>query len=245
MAKFVWQNVRLFTATADLTGVNNKLEVTAEREAKEATPFATSGAVWAEVLAGLAKTEISAEGQWEAGDTGKIDDAAFANLGSVVPVTIGPVGAADGDLAYLTGALRTKFDVGGSVGEVAPWTGEMVGNWPLVRGKMAHPPGTARTSTGTGTAYQLGAASSSQYLYAALHVLSLSGTSPSITVKVQSDNASNFPSATDQITFTAATARSGQLSRVAGPITDDWFRVSYTISGTGPSILFAVAFGIA
>jgi hypothetical protein len=32
---------------------------------------------------------------------------------------------------------------------------------------------------------------------------------------------------------------------VSGPITDDWFRVSYTISGTTPSFLFAVTAGIA
>jgi hypothetical protein len=245
MGKFVWANVRLFAGTADLTGVTNKLEVKAEREAKESTAFAASGDVWKEVLAGIASTQISGEGQWEAGDSGKVDDESMTDLASVIPVTVGPVGAADGDLAYLTGALRTSFQVGGAVGDVAPWSGDLVGNWPLVRGKIAHPPGTARSSTGTGTAYQLGAVSSTQQLYAALHVLSLSGTSPSITVKVQSDNASNFPSAADQLTFTAATARSGQLLRVAGPITDDWFRVSYTISGTGPSILFAVSFGVA
>lgn len=245
MAKFVWQNVRLFAGTADLTGVNNKLEVTAERETKESTAFATSGDVWAEVLAGVASTEISAEGQFEAGDTGKVDDETFADLASVIPVTVCPAGAADGALAYLTGALRTDYTVGGSVGDVAPWSASMAGNWPLARGVIAHPPGTARTSTGTGTAVQLGAVSASQQLYAALHVLSLSGSSPSITVKVQSDDNSGFTSATDRLTFSAATARSGQLLRVAGAITDTYFRVSYTISGSSPSILFAVSFGIA
>jgi hypothetical protein len=88
--------------------VNNKLEVSAERETKEVTAFATSGSVWSEVLAGIASTKISAEGQWEASDTSKVDDACSPDLASIVPVTVGPVGAADGDLAYLTGAFDTS-----------------------------------------------------------------------------------------------------------------------------------------
>lgn len=245
MGKFVLLNARLFVGTADLTSVNNQLEVNAEIEEKETTAFAPSGGVWKEVLAGVRSTSISGAGQWEAGDAGKVDDESFADLGSIVPVTIGPGGAADGALTYLTGALRTQYALGGAVGDVAPWSAQLSGNWPLVRGVVGHPPGTARTSTGTGTAFQLGAVSATQQLYASLHVLSVSGTTPSITVKVQSDNDQAFPSATDRITFTAATDRSGQLLRTAGAITDDWFRVSYTISGTDPSFLFAVGLGVA
>jgi hypothetical protein len=104
---------------------------------------------------------------------------------------------------------------------------------------------TARTATGTGTSVQLGAVSSTQRLYVALHVFSVSGTTPSLTVAIQSDNATGFPSASTVTTLTAATAIGSQITRVAGPITDDWFRVSYTISGTDPSFLFAVTAGIA
>jgi hypothetical protein len=115
-----------------------------------------------------------------------------------------------------------------------------------VRGVCAHPPGTARTATGNGTGVQIvGGVPAGQYLYAAIHVLSVSGTStPTLTVKIQSDNGSGFPSATDIATFTAATARTGEVVRAAGAITDDWFRVSYTISGTTPSFLFLVTLGV-
>jgi hypothetical protein len=130
--------------------------------------------------------------------------------------------------------------LGGSVGDAAPWSAELTGNWPLARGVIAHPPGTARTSTGTGTAFLLGAVSATQQLYATLHVLSLSGTTPTITVKVQSDNNSNFTERDRPADVHRSDRRSGQVLRVAGAITDDWFRVSYTISGTNPVILFAV-----
>ena len=116
---------------------------------------------------------------------------------------------------------------------------------PIIRGTLMHSGAVARTASGTGTARQLGAVSSSQKVYAALHVLSASGTTPSLTVKVQSDNAVGFPSATDVITFSAATAVGSQWGSTAGALTDDWWRVSYTISGTSPSFLFAVTIGIA
>jgi hypothetical protein len=247
VSKFVLANVRLFTGGADLTTVNNKLELGAEVEEKESTAFVPSGSVWKEVLGGIRSTSASAAGQWEAGDTGKVDDVSFADLGSITPWTACPATAAVGSLAWLTGFLRTNYVLGGAVGDVAPWSANGSGNWPLVRGLIGHDPGTAETANGNGTAQQItGGVPSGQSLYAALHVLSVAGTStPTVTVKIQSDNAVGFPSSTDVLTFTAATARGGQLLRAAGPITDDWFRVSWTITGTTPSFLFVVSLGVA
>jgi hypothetical protein len=53
-----------------------------------------------------------------------------------------------------------------------------------------------------------------------------------------------FPSPLDKITFNAAprSARSG--APWPGPITDDYWRVTYTISGTTPSFTFVVVAGI-
>lgn len=245
MGKFVLQNVRLFTGGADLTTRTNQLEVVAERETKEVTAFAPSGDVWAESLAGLASTSLSAQGQWEAGDAGMVDDRSWSDLGATSAWTMCPAGAADGALAYFTSVLRGQYSLGAPVGDVAPWTANGSGTWPLVRGLLVNPPGTARTATGSGTAHELGAVGSGQQLYAALHVLSVAGTTPSITVKIQSDDAAGFASPTDRITFTAATEVGAQISRLAGPITDTHYRATWTISGTGPSFLAAVAVGIA
>ena len=112
---------------------------------------------------------------------------------------------------------------------------------------LIHPDATARTSSGTGTAWQVGALSSSQRLYAGLHVISASGTTPTLAVKVQSDTV-GFGSATDRITFSTATdvANREQFSSVAGAITDDYWRVSYTIGGSStPTFSFMVCVGIA
>lgn len=244
MAKFVLTNARLFTGGADLTSVNNKLEVSAERAAVDTTNFGSSG--WTESLAGLGETEINAEGFWEATDAGKVDDAMWAQLGGLTSWTASPNTGAVADLAYFTSALTGSYQLGGEVGDVAPWTAKAAGSWPLVRGVIAHPSGTARTVTGTGTAQSLGAVSATQNLYAALHVLSVTGTvTPTITVTIQSDSAEAFPSSATVLSFAAATAIGGQILRVPGAITDTWFRPQWTISGTDPSFLFVVAFGIA
>jgi hypothetical protein len=245
MPKQVLFDVRLFAGGADLSGNSNKAEITAEYEDKDATNYRSAG--WKEVLAGLASSAVTAEGQWEAGDPGKVDDNAWATLGGLGPWTISPTDATVGTLAYFTNALRSSYKLGGQVGEIAPWAGKASGSWPMVRGQIAHPPGTARTATGTGTSIQLGAIPAGKRLYAALHVLSVAGTAtPTITARVESDNATGFPSPVTQLTFAGATAQGGQILRTDGTaITDDWFRIAWTISGTTPSFLLAAAIGIA
>lgn len=244
MGKFVLTDVRLFTGGADLTGNSNKVEISAEVEDKDTTNYASEG--WTEVLGGLASAEISGEGQWEAGDPGKVDDHSWASLGGVGPWSVGPAGAAVGGLSYFTSALRADYKLGDAVGEVAPWTGTAKSAWPLVRGQFAHPPGTARTASGTGTSLNLGAVTAGKRLYAAVHVLSVAGTgTPTITGRIESDDATGFASATTRLTFSAATAVGGQILRTDGTaITDTWWRVAWTISGTSPSFLFVSSIGI-
>lgn len=242
MSAFVLTNVRLFGGGCDFTSRSNKVELDVEGEVKDSTNFGSGG--WKECLCGLLQGDMTAEGQWEAFDASKVDDDRWASLGAVTAYTLCPDTADVGDLAWTLKSMEAQYKLGGQVGEIAPWTMSAKGAWPLGRGKVLHDPGTARTSSGNGTAVQLSAASSSQYLYATLHVLSVSGTdTPTLTVKVQSDTV-GFASATDQITFTAATTVGSQISRLVGPITDDYYRVSWTISGTNPSFLFVAAVSI-
>lgn len=115
---------------------------------------------------------------------------------------------------------------------------------PFIRGVLLDRR-TALTATGTGTGSEAGAILAAQVGYAALHVFSASGTTPSLTVKIQSDDNSGFTSATDRITFTAATEAGAQWGSVNGAVTDTYWRAVWTISGTSPSFGFAVFFGIA
>jgi hypothetical protein len=250
MAKDILRNVRLFTGGCDLTGQSNKVGWEPEDEEKDVTTFGSTDAagtrIAKEVMAGLSSTKLTAAGFWEAGDTGKVDDALWAARGGVGAWTIFPVSATEGDLAYLTQALQGSYQLGGAVGDVAPWQASMTGSQALARGKSVQAPGTARTATGTGTIVDLGAAvPAGKRLHASLHVLSVAGTStPTITATVQSAALVGFAGPTNRIVFSAATARGSQYAVVDGPITDQFYRLSFTISGTGPSFLIAAAVGI-
>lgn len=251
MGKFVLLDTRIFAGSADLTSNSNRVELTCEAEEQDATPFGNGG--WKESIGGLFSTSITAGGQWEATTNPQsVDPTSWDNLTARrrQPWTVCPTTANVGDVAWFTEALRSSYKLGDQVGQVAPWEASASGSAPLVRGAVAHPPGTARTADGTGTGVNLGAVGDGQRLYAALHVLSVAGTgSPTITVSVESDVDNTFATATTQLTFTAAGLTPpeprGQFLSTVGPVTDTWWRVAWTITGTSPSFLFLVALGIA
>jgi hypothetical protein len=53
-----------------------------------------------------------------------------------------------------------------------------------------------------------------------------------------------FGSPTTRLTFNSQTAIGGQVFRIAGPITDTFYRANWTIAGTTPSLLFMSAIGV-
>lgn len=252
MALGVLKNVRLFTGGVDLTGRSNKISLEPEYEQKDVTTFGSvdaNGDLWQDLIAGLGSGKLTSSGFREAGDPSKVDDDAWAGLGGLDVWTVCPVNGAIGAVAYLASNLSGNYQFGGAVGDVDAWSASMSFSGPIARGPVLHPPGTARTATGTGTVVDLSGTGTSfpagKGLYASLHVLSVSGTTPSLTVAVQTAAAIGFASPTTRLTFPAFTGIGGQRMSVAGPITDGFARVSFTISGTSPSFLFLVAVGSA
>lgn len=243
MTKFILQNVRPFVAGADLTTRSNRFEMSMEAESKDTTAFAPSGPVWHEELSGIRTVTVDGAGQWEAGDLSMVDDSSFAGLGASSPLTLAPQGAVDGSLAYMTAFNRQAYSLGGAVGDVVPWSGHWIGNWSLARGAILAPP-AARTVTGSGTILQLPAVLAGQYLVGTLHCMGVSGTTPSAAVTIQSAATAGFSGPTTRLTFGAQSAIGGQVFRIAGPITDTYYRVSWTISGTTPSLLIMSAAGV-
>jgi hypothetical protein len=221
-----------------------------EKDVTTFLPVADPDSGWKKVIGGLASGKISGGGNWDpapsASTLAGLDDTIFGALGTVIPHSVYPAEATEGNVGYFSSVLAKSYMFLGGVGDVASWTLDDMSAWPVVRGASLEAPGTARIVTGSGTAVQLGAVSATKRLYAALHVLSISGTAtPTLTVRVQSDTV-GFPSPTTQLTFAAATTVGGQILRTnTGAITDDYYRVDYTISGTNPSFLFVVTAGIA
>ena len=177
-----------------------------------------------------------------------IDKALYNNMATAgSPVSILPEGSTIGSRAFFFKGAQGEYSPGGSVGELLGFSWAAGANDKLLRGNVLE---NARvTATSTSTPQQLGAVATNQYLYAALHVLSVGGTvSPTLDVVIQSDNAVGFLSAaTPIITFTQAT---GITSEYATPVdnttctTDDYWRVSYTTGGTSEEFVFIVVMAI-
>ncbi len=227
----------------DFTCQTNKGSLEAEAEELDATTFCSGG--FKARRGGLKGWTLSTEGFWHSAASDAVDPVSFAGLGVAGRVVTVTPQQDEAEGAYL--GLGTQFNYAlfdANVGELAPFSLSAQGSdkTGLIRGQLAVARTTVTTTGAKGSPVQLGAVVADERLYAAIHLLGTAGTS--ITLKIQSDNASNFPSATDQATVGSLTAVGGTwMTPVAGAITDDWFRVS--VSAISGSWDIAVSIGIA
>ena len=245
MAIQVLKNCKAYLDGYDLTGNSNKVELNYSADSLDNTTF---NATTKSRQAGLKNVEVNLEGFWEAG-VGKIDAAMGANLdaGGLVGkiITLCPTGGAANEPFFSFENIFGEFQLGAQVGELLPFSynGGGSDSEGLIKGTVLE--NAAKTATAAGTGRQLGAVAEGQYVYAVMHVLAVSGTNPTLDMIIQSDDNSGFTSPTTKITFAQVTdVGAWWATRVAGPITDDYFRCSYTIGGTDdPS--FTVFVGVA
>lgn len=240
-----WTDMSLLVGALELAGHGRNVSAATECAELDTTNFASGG--WSEVIGGNKTGKVDLTLMQDRA-VGGLDELAWSYLGVAdIPKSI-VSNSADGSRAYLMRGISLGYaPVDGAAGDLAMTKiSGRNSTGGVVRGRLLHPGSASRTSSSTGTGRQLGAVIATKSLYAALHVTAAAGTTPSLTVKVQSDDNSGFTSATDRITFTAETDATThyQWGSVAGAITDDYWRISYTISGTNPSFSFAVTAGI-
>lgn len=244
MAVYYNRDIRWYVGAMSVACNAKSATLNSACEPLDVTSLCTSDG-WTELTGGRKSGTFDMELMADFADDG-LDELLYSYLGTSDVAQSFSIGSADGSVGYTMKSLATSY---------VPMEGEPAGlamarlsgssSGAIARGALIHPDTTARTSSGTGTAREIGALSSSQRLYAGLHVIAASGTSPTLDVVVQSDT-TGFPSPTSRITFSQATATANrhQFSSVAGAITDTFWRVSYTIGGTSPSFRFAVIVGI-
>lgn len=243
MATYSVTGSKLYFGGYDLSGTATQLSAAITAEELDSTTFGDGG--WRSRKAGLKQVALSGQGFNESDGTGDPDDLFNDNLGTTSLLTVAETDGADGEPATSFQGLPFSFTPEGNVGQLWAYQFDITGKTAVAHGTILHPGATARTATGTGTGRQLGSVSSSQKLYAALHVIEASGTSPTLDVVVQSDDNSGFSSATSRVTFAQASdVTSEWATPVDGAISDDYFRVSYTIGGTSPSFKFVVVVAI-
>lgn len=206
-------------------------------DAPEATTLADSTHIMH--AGGLKTFGFAAEGFWDE----NADNVIFNDIAaSAIPLTIAAETGAVGEVAYFINLLQGEYSIGAEVGEMFPFScaGRAAGN--LVRGTINAQ--NTYSASANGASQQLGAVGTGQTIYSAVHVVTASGTSPTLDIVIESDDNSGFTTATTRMTHTQFTAAGSELLTLAGPITDDYWRASLTIGGTTPSFALVVTLGI-
>lgn len=231
MSSFALTGATCYVAGYDFSGDSNQMALNLEMDELDNTTFGSGG--YRSRTGGVRSIEASLSGFWQSDTTDAVDPQVFSNLGTMDEVvTISPTGTA-GEAAYFFQGGKFSYSMGGDLGEVMPYDLSMMGSNGVgaVRGLIGKAKGDVSATGALGSGLNLGAVDASQYLYAAFHVFSAGTT---ITVKIESDDNSNFTSATDRITFSAITTAGGTwATRLAGAITDTYYRFNVTaITGT-------------
>jgi len=240
MAPVALTNAFVYVDSHDMTGDSNQLSISCEAAQNDKTTFRSNG--WREFNNGLKTSALNMAGFWQAGaDT--VDEWSFTNLGAGGKVTTLADVETEGQPAYMLQAMNHQYQLLGQLGENAPFSlnGGCSDGVGVIRGSLVKEMGSVAATGATGTALELGAVAAGKFLYATFHVFGTPGTT--ITAVVESDDADTFGSATTRISFSSITTAGGRWgTRVAGSITDTWYRLRVTaITGT---FVIACAVGI-
>lgn len=217
----------------DLTGDSRSTALQLEVEPLVDTRFGMSGQ---SRVGGLHSTSTTVEGYTSYG-AGEVDAQLHAGLAQYHVITQSPDGE-EGSVAYFWQARTFSFATFGDVGAVIPFSlqassgrgnGRVHGTQ---RGRILKTRAEVSATGATGTPYELGAVTPGRYLYAAFHVFGTPGTT--VTAVLESSADDTFAAATTRMTFGPITTAGGTWgTRVAGPITDTWYRLRVTaITGT-------------
>lgn len=241
VGKHIMKNCRCWLNGYDMSGDLSQMALTSTPANKELNLFGPSNAV--RRVSGLWNTVADHQGLWDTAETGGLDQTLYDEIGvSEGVMSVAPLTGAVGETAYMFVSTVGQYQPGGKHGELFGFSVHAEGG-NLIRGTvMAN---GNLTATGQGTAKQLGAVEEGQQLYAAMHVLSVSGTNPTLEMAVQSATAQAFGTPTERLAFPKAIAPGGWWAvPVPGSIEDEWWRVSYTVGGTNPSLAVVVIIGI-
>lgn len=242
MATQILRDATIYWNEVAVTDISNSVSVEMGLEPQDCT---TWGATARKYAAGLFTGSVTADGFADfTGYDGSLDSIFRNRTNARVTVTSD---SADASVAYFFTAIHNEMSpLSGTVGEMAAVsvTASVRGQYGPIRGQIMVPL-AARGGSSSGTAYQLGAVSATQRVFGHLHVTAASGSSPTLDVTLRSDDNQGFSSPTTRLTFSQQTTTGSSSQDAGGAITDDWWRVTWTIGGGSPSFTFVVVAGIA
>jgi hypothetical protein len=197
---------------------------------------------WKSYVPGQAGAKVDLEGFYDTVMEPVIQNLKLTALPFLA--TVGPAGLKNGDRA------RMLYVDTSNITESSPIGDAVLLNWSLISEAEAFFGYSLRdvtipaTVTGTGNAVDTGTAVTPASWAAHFHLLSLSGTGgPTVTLKVQ-DSADGATGWADIASVTSGALNAVGALRVTGTgNVRRYIRGSWTITGTGPSANFALAFG--
>ena len=197
-----WQDMSILADGLELAGFGKSVNLSTTVAPLDTTALNTTG--WTTVIGGLKSGTVDFQLMQDLA-AGSVDATTFAQLGVATTQHSICTPSADGSLAYLFRSIPLSYTpVQGTVGDLATTQVSGAATAGIVRGLLIHPGSASRSSSSVGTGRQIGAVVAGKSMYAALHVLSVAGTTPSLTVIVQSDDNAGFTTPTTRITFNAA-----------------------------------------
>lgn len=153
-------------------------------------------------------------------------------------------GRALGSKVHLLLGQEGNYSIGGPIGEVMPFSSQLSASSSIVVPGMLFEFGS-KVATGTGTSREIGAVAAGKNLYLHAHVVTVSGTSPTLDLIYVTSALGDYSDAVTRHTFTQFTAVGRQRAIVAGEITDINGRFAWTIGGTDtPTFLVRLVAGI-
>ena len=240
MAAFPLINVTTYVNGHDFTCDQNQATIDVFAAELDVTTMCAGGAQT--LIGGVRSSAVALAGFWQAG-ANQVDPEAFADLSTSNNVITFAAQGNEGARALILRAQQTNYQLFGSHGEPAPFSVSMSGSdgQGVIESFLAVAKQNVSATGAVGTGVQHGAVAADEYLYATLHVFSAGTT---ITAVVESDDNAGFSSATTRATFGPITTAGGTwATRVAGAITDDYWRIRVTaITGTF-SIAAAIGIG--
>ena len=241
MATFVQTNVGLYWGGYSLASSFNAIAMNMGNSPQDDTVYGDS---FQSNASGLSSIQCEAEGFWESATDAVLQSGLAINAADTV-LSVTPTGSATAGLPSIFSKVTTSTYNPISTGTVGSMMGFSLSaegrGEKSVTGEIFVIPATTHTSSSTSTVNSsIGAVSATQKIYSALHAISTSGTLV-VTVKSASNLAFDAD-VTTELTHTQvdSTVTAEMLSK-AGAITNAFWRVDFTVSG---SYQFIVSLGI-
>ena len=246
MANMVLTDSKILVGQYDFSTIVNQINVNFSANMLDVTTFGSGG------------TKVNRPGLFDVGASAKgftdlelvgpslwTDAALFGTIGVVAPLTVAPVGAAEGDRTFSFKSVNATYQpIGGSVGDMLEFEidAKAVGS-AMAQGGMAKYGSVS--ANGNGTGWQRGALTNfvGKRIYGVLHLMTWV-TLTNIIVVIESAPAANFAAPTTRLTFATKSAVGWDWQEATpGNVTDAWWRAKWTISGSGSTTIF-VALGV-